>query len=324
MSAEALGMTIAQGASNILFGQFNQDMALKGQQKALKQQNDAAMDIWNKTNYAAQRQQMEKAGLNPALLYGMGSGGGGSIGQSSSNMQGDINAPNVGMALQVGMQMELLQAQKENIQADTKNKLADAARTAGSQTDLDKAMTTNYSSLTKNNEAKTALTNIETQIAEIEKDILDVTQYYEMGASLEKWRKLQGEAKSALAAGEVDQRTIENAVQQRNWDLAIKMVIRESIKSGKNLTDQQIQTEIAKLQVLGAEAFGKLNDSATNFGFMLNEQNKESWNRYINDVAESTKLPIETVTRIFQALVLKGAFDAKPKTNPIGYDTKRY
>ena len=64
-AALGIGSEIASGVGNLIFGEFQQKQALRGQQKALAQQNAAAMDIWEKTNYKAQMGQLEKAGLNP-------------------------------------------------------------------------------------------------------------------------------------------------------------------------------------------------------------------------------------------------------------------
>lgn len=84
------------------------------------------LDLWNKTNYGAQIAHMKEAGLNPALMYGMGGGGG----TTASVPQGSVNAESAQQQDVMGMmgaaaQLELLKAQKENIEADTKNKQAD-------------------------------------------------------------------------------------------------------------------------------------------------------------------------------------------------------
>lgn len=95
-----------------------------------RQMQQIEMENWENTNYDAQRKQMEKAGLNPGLMYG-GSGGGSMIMDSGSGgsaaggqaQRQDIDTSGLGMQIQ---QMALLKAQKDNIEADTKNKLADA------------------------------------------------------------------------------------------------------------------------------------------------------------------------------------------------------
>lgn len=132
----AIGVNAANAGGNLIFGEIQQRRQLEGQKKALAQQNAAAYDMWLKTNYSAQRHQLEKAGLNPGLLYGMGGGGGGQTGSSSAMP----SAQNVGqMDIASAAQLALLKAQKENIEADTANKKADAgkkgAETPGAQAD---------------------------------------------------------------------------------------------------------------------------------------------------------------------------------------------
>ena len=77
------------------------------------------MDIWEKTSYKAQMGQLEKAGLNPGLIYGMG-GAGGTLGGSSATAQGAAGTG--AMDIAGAAQIALLNAQRENIEADTENK----------------------------------------------------------------------------------------------------------------------------------------------------------------------------------------------------------
>lgn len=70
---------------------------------------------------------MEKAGLNPGLLYGMGGAGGGTTGGASampSGQQGDKI-----FDMQQIAQLRLLEAQAKNIDADTANKQAGTGNT---------------------------------------------------------------------------------------------------------------------------------------------------------------------------------------------------
>ena len=125
-AALGIGTGIANQIGNQIFGEMNQRRELRGQKKALEQQNAAAMDIWEKTNYKAQMGQLEKAGLNPGLIYGMGGGGGGTVGGSSATAQGQQG----NMALGIdAAQIALLNAQRKNIEADTANKLAGKGKT---------------------------------------------------------------------------------------------------------------------------------------------------------------------------------------------------
>ena len=70
-AALGIGTGLAEGAAEQIFGEMNQKREQRGQKKALEQQNAAAMDTWEKTNYKAQMGQLEKAGLNAGLIYDM-------------------------------------------------------------------------------------------------------------------------------------------------------------------------------------------------------------------------------------------------------------
>ena len=52
-AALGIGTQMVSGLGNQIFGEMNQARELRGQRKALAQQNAAAMDIWEKTNYKA-------------------------------------------------------------------------------------------------------------------------------------------------------------------------------------------------------------------------------------------------------------------------------
>lgn len=106
----------------------------RNQQEQLNMFNQKlGMQTWKETNYEAQREQMERAGLNVGLMYGQGGGGGTTLGNYGGNVSAGQASPS-GMGLQQGMALALMKAQKENIEADTKNKTAQADKTAGIDT----------------------------------------------------------------------------------------------------------------------------------------------------------------------------------------------
>lgn len=110
---------------------------LQNQKDLNKFNQELQYSMWEKTNYPEQVRQLQKAGLSPALLYGQSGGGGTTTGSTGGNASAPQTAPRqtapIAMAMQTGMQMELLKAQKENIEADTKNKEAQTINT-GAQT----------------------------------------------------------------------------------------------------------------------------------------------------------------------------------------------
>jgi hypothetical protein len=91
-----------------------------GHQTALNQQgHDLQMDMWKKTNYPAQVKMLEQAGLNPALLYGMGGAGGSTTGSQGGGSAAGGSAPGQGS---IDLPMAMMGAQIENIKADTEKK----------------------------------------------------------------------------------------------------------------------------------------------------------------------------------------------------------
>lgn len=94
--------------------------------------------MWDETNYEAQVQKMKEAGLNPAMLYGMG-GEGGSLG--GSNMDAGhggtaANAAQTAMAERgLGMQSGMQDAQIKMMEAQARKLNADADKSQGVDTE---------------------------------------------------------------------------------------------------------------------------------------------------------------------------------------------
>lgn len=109
-----------------------QEMQIQGQKQMGEFNYEQQMKMWEATNYKAQMEQLKKAGLNPALLYGMSGGGGqtasstpGSVSGGTAQGQSGEALGGSGMGMQLGMmtaQQELIKAQAENLKADTENK----------------------------------------------------------------------------------------------------------------------------------------------------------------------------------------------------------
>ncbi|WNK14259.1 MAG: DNA pilot protein [Microvirus sp.] len=100
-----------------------QNMQMEGNKAFQQWQNEQSYEMWKKTGPIGQVQQLNEAGLNPALMYGMGGGTGGQTTAGGGSLSG-AQAPtgggemNTQMALQ--LQRALQAAQVENIQANTK------------------------------------------------------------------------------------------------------------------------------------------------------------------------------------------------------------
>lgn len=103
-----------------------QELQMRGSKEMMDYQQAQSYDMWQKTNYKAQMEQLKKAGLNPALMYGMGGGGGGTMSSGNAQVSGGNAAAGGGeVQAMMGLQLQnkMMQAQIENIKADTTQKL---------------------------------------------------------------------------------------------------------------------------------------------------------------------------------------------------------
>ena len=82
----------------------------------MQAQKELDLEMWEKTNFKAQRDQMEMAGLSPGLIYGQSGAGGATTGGSGGN----VSAPSAPAGGGEILGLQLLNAQKGLIEAQTK------------------------------------------------------------------------------------------------------------------------------------------------------------------------------------------------------------
>lgn len=160
-----------------------QSLAIEGQQQMAQFNEGLAIDQWQKTGPVAQMQQLQKAGLNPGLMYGAGAGGGGTLQQPNNGSIGIGDAPKGGGEIQAMMGLGLMGAQQDNLKADTKKKEVEADKIAGVDTAAvqqgiteSQAQVTKLGQETKNLEVTNAILQQEKNIKEVEANIAGSTQ----------------------------------------------------------------------------------------------------------------------------------------------------
>lgn len=125
------GGLLMQGANrNAQYNQQKklQELQIKGQKELGHFNQKQAMDMWEKTNYSAQVEQMEKAGLSKALMYGGGGAGGATAqgGQAGAVTGGQADGEASRMMAQAQTaqtvaNLELTKAQAEKTKAEADN-----------------------------------------------------------------------------------------------------------------------------------------------------------------------------------------------------------
>ncbi len=123
----AAGIAAQSSAGKKTFRRNKEMMGIQFEnQKALNiQGQQLGLDTWEKTSYPAQVKMMKEAGINPALMYGMGGGAGGSTATASGGSAQSGSTPNapidIGGAAAMGMtlaQNKMLSAQTRKVEAE--------------------------------------------------------------------------------------------------------------------------------------------------------------------------------------------------------------
>lgn len=280
-----------------------QNMQEQGNMRMMEHQKKLDLQMWRDTNYDAQVGELEKAGLNPGLLYGMSGGGGVTTGNAGGSVNG-AEAPvgggeamaGMGMAMQLG----LMRAQKENIEAQTaeiKGKtLNEGTGEAGAQADIalkgsQKKMQDVLSSLEQAKfDDSVALTR--NMSNKLEEEWLGLVRENRIGNNVETER-IKGEIEEWMGKALVNNLT---------------KAMTEKQGTSANV-DRQAVINMANEIVQGWE-----NTYWKGVG-VSEDQQRGIHDRWVKDITESTGLAADMVEKVIQAVIIKGAL--RPGHTPV-------
>lgn len=123
-----------------------QQLQIAGQKEMMNYQQQQAYDMWLKTGPEAQKNQLKEAGLNPALMYGNGGAGGGTMTAPSGNVTGGQAAGSSGEVAQMMglmLQNKMTASQIALNEAQAKKLDAETEKTKGVDTDEAKSRIVN-------------------------------------------------------------------------------------------------------------------------------------------------------------------------------------
>lgn len=250
--AQGVASEAAGGAMGLMLGNANdnrqydqqarlQRLQMQGQKEMTDYNYQKQLEMWNATGYGAQVKQLNAAGLNPALLYGKGGGGGQTANISGGNVSGG-QAPQGGHeaidVAQMGIQLQLQQAQVEVMKSQANKNNVEAEKTAG----VDTAQTKASTELTQQQYDNARLQFDSTQLDITMKNIVNYEQ-----------QKSQRDRLTYIA---------EQANQAKNQS---QLIANQRKISDSTLNDQ--------IKIIQQEAIGAvLHNSATRTGMQLTEQ----------------------------------------------------
>lgn len=233
-----------------------QDIQIQGQQQMGEFNQGLAKQMWDYTNYENQMKHIEAAGLNPALMYGMGGGGGVTANTPTGNVTG-AQAPSgtgheiqdmAGMGLQIAAQTQLIQSQIEVNKSIANKNNTDATKTGGVDTTAAWQSIEQMKTQITNTEAQTQLTKANTAIAGITKTIqessmTDQIKQIDLNAQATQQSVFQLQNNT-----QISDETKETAIKtiQQNY---INAIIQGNLmKSNINVNNEQIQKMAQDIQ----------------------------------------------------------------------------
>lgn len=260
--AGATGGLISTGLGLLLEGhndrrQLRQQRALteiqEASNKRLSDYNAAQqLKMWHETNYSAQKEELEKAGLNPGLLYGLSGGGATTVGGGAQSASGGTaqGVSNESMQFQqLGIQMQLAKAQAAALEAKANldNTTAKNIGEGGIDTEVKQTTINALTAGIDNTKAQTQLTNVQSKIAEIEKTIkesssMDVIKQIDLTA-----QRLQQEVIQFQNNTEISNETKQAKIQQIKQEAANSVVNGLLMKANINVADASARQKIAQI-----------------------------------------------------------------------------
>lgn len=230
---------------------------IEAQKKMADYNQRLAMDMWEKTNYEAQREQMEKAGLNVGLMY-KGAGQGGVTQQASGNATGGNAAAGngeIGMGIQMGMQKAMQEAQIENIKANTEKTKVDTTKTAG--IDTTEGQTRVAEAGARMEAIRQGITNAQTQnaIQQFEKQIKEIELKYADQNQQTAIEQLKA------STGKLIEDTIQQAQQNKISAETMESVVKEAKLTmiGTSLMNELTREKVINTTANTEETWSKIN-----------------------------------------------------------------
>ncbi len=242
---------------------YNEQMAKNNQQRN--------KDLWDYTNYENQKKHMKTAGLNPALMYGMGGGGG----VSASGAQGQgVTQPtdrSVEMGLKqqgLGLQLASIASQVELNKSQAEKNKAEAEKIAGVDTETQKATMENIIVQTANEKVKKGLIYADTRFK-------DAMEEFTRGKVDEVGWNIKNLMKSLeIADKNIEATSLDNELKSKTMETNIKQA-EETLKN--TMADTLVKFSQGRLNKTQAEAIAEqVKQGWSNIGIQMAEK-EQGW-----------------------------------------------
>lgn len=291
-----LNAAMSSGAANEQWGnqlklmdiqnRYNEQMAKNNQQRN--------KDLWDYTNYENQKQHIKNAGLNPALMYGMGGGGGVSANgaQGQGVTQPTDRSVEMGLKQQgLGLQLASIASQVDLNKSQAEKNKAEAEKISGVDTRAQEATIDNLIAQTSNEKVKKGLILGQIRVADAEEELKrNMADWTQDKADETRWNikslqkgidKLAEEINGMKLDNELKERTIDNKVKESS--LTLQNLMSEILLKGSQRKVNEEQAKAIPAQILqGWEKLVKEGKALIN--------QREQMEAYVQDVINRYEL----------------------------------
>lgn len=244
-----------------------QALQIKGNKEMADYNQWKQKQMWEATNYPAQVEQLKKAGLNPALLYGMGGAGGATTGGGAGTVTG-AQAPSgggeaaafAGMGITSAMNIRLMQEQADLLKAQTEKTKAETTKTTGVDTQESQARIESLLQGVDNARQQHQIQKLEITLKNIENFEKQATQEDRMDYI---------EYQTKIAMKQLQMVSNEAKLSDETLQSKIQIIQREAIAAG-------LRNELTKTQTAKTAGEIKLNDTQIN---MWIQSNMREWDK---------------------------------------------
>lgn len=305
MGAEQLGMGMLGG----MLGMFEKDQQNQQQERLMdiqkanqmelnKQMQKIQQENWENTNYSAQREQMEKAGLNVGLMYG-GQGGGGMTMSSGSGGSAIGGTPaQAGLSSGMALQMANMQANTEVAKAQANKLNVEADKLKGVDTDYTKTQTESLAQGITNQKAQTKLTEMQTNLAGIEYDLKNAS--IEDSINIIRNEKIKGDKQIYMMEKQGEILNEEAKNKAKEWDLKLTGMGLEN-----TLTNAKIGLTTEQAKEVTQNVINSIRNTDTNVrNSITNQQNANTmqWESGVRKELQTKGIQIQEENQIIEIM----------------------
>lgn len=305
------------------------DLAFEQHQRQSQFNQGMALDMWEKTGYGAQVKQMQDAGLNVGLMYGGVGSGGTTMGAGAAVESGQAmgSKGEVGMALQLGMQKRMQEAQIKVAESQANLNNTNAQKIAGPDTRKTNAETVNIQSITDNALVQNQILQWEEKMKGLDWELKDYSMHdLKSKVTNEAWtvyetlQKLQRE-------NVIGSETLDKTIEYMNLQAASERLKQENLKADSALKRSGIELNDTQMQNIAANIRKTYGDNARAWWDMELKEKQTEINRILAeagvkqiDFNTSTAAQIKQWTGIIGDVIELGTVLPSKGMKPIGFN----